>query len=104
MSRYLQFSEDHPALPGHFPGRPILPGVVLLDHVMLAAGEFLDQRDGGEWRIVQAPTVKFLRPLSPAEAVEMVFEGPAEKLRFRMVLADDPDGVVVSGTLVGTRE
>ncbi len=28
---------DHLALPGHFPGRPVVPGVVLLDQVIAAA-------------------------------------------------------------------
>lgn len=27
---------DHPSLPGHFPGNPIVPGVLLLDHVLHA--------------------------------------------------------------------
>ena len=27
---------DHPRLPGHFPGQPIVPGVVVLDHVLAA--------------------------------------------------------------------
>lgn len=104
MSRQLQFSPDHPALPGHFPGRPIVPGVVLLDHVMLAAAAFLGERDGGDWSIGQAPAVKFQRPLLPAEAVTLEFDGPAEKLRFRVVLSDDPATVVASGTLSGTRQ
>jgi acyl-coenzyme A synthetase/AMP-(fatty) acid ligase len=32
----MQFSisAEHPALPGHFPGNPIVPGVVTLDHVL----------------------------------------------------------------------
>lgn len=32
---------SHPALPGHFPGNPVVPGVVILDHVLRLAG-----RDG----------------------------------------------------------
>lgn len=29
---------DHAALPGHFPGDPIVPGAVILDHALAAAG------------------------------------------------------------------
>lgn len=30
--------EDHPSLPGHFPGNPIVPGAVTLDHALATAG------------------------------------------------------------------
>jgi 3-hydroxymyristoyl/3-hydroxydecanoyl-(acyl carrier protein) dehydratase len=32
----FQFSvgSEHPALPGHFPGHPIVPGVLVLDRVL----------------------------------------------------------------------
>jgi 3-hydroxymyristoyl/3-hydroxydecanoyl-(acyl carrier protein) dehydratase len=43
---------EHPALPGHFPGRPVVPGALLLDHVLgrrAAGGAGLPQpaRGGG---------------------------------------------------------
>jgi 3-hydroxymyristoyl/3-hydroxydecanoyl-(acyl carrier protein) dehydratase len=29
----------HPSLPGHFPGRPVIPGVVLLDELLAAVAQ-----------------------------------------------------------------
>jgi 3-hydroxymyristoyl/3-hydroxydecanoyl-(acyl carrier protein) dehydratase len=34
MESVLRIAADHPAYAGHFPGRPILPGVALLSEVM----------------------------------------------------------------------
>ncbi len=49
----------HPALPGHFPGNPVVPGVVLLEQVLRAAGV--------QQRAVRLPAVKFHAPLLPEE-------------------------------------
>ncbi len=31
--KQISISTDHPSLAGHFPGNPVVPGVVILDHV-----------------------------------------------------------------------
>ena len=31
---------NHPSLPGHFPGAPLVPGVVILDEVIAALAEW----------------------------------------------------------------
>lgn len=62
MTRFT-LPPDHPALPGHFPGRPIVPGVLLLDAVIQAAG--------GATHIRRA---KFLAPVAPGEEVEILLE------------------------------
>lgn len=33
IERVVTIPADHPSLPGHFPGRPIVPAVVILDEV-----------------------------------------------------------------------
>jgi 3-hydroxyacyl-[acyl-carrier-protein] dehydratase len=55
----------HPAFPGHFPGRPIVPGVVLLDQAILFA-ERLSGMQAGCWQVGNA---KFLSPAGPAETL-----------------------------------
>ena len=53
---------DHPSLPGHFPGAPLVPGVVILDEVVAALAEW--RRD---WHLAGIHSVKFLRPLKPEQ-------------------------------------
>lgn len=81
---------SHPSLPGHFPGRPVVPGVVLLDRVAAAVER--------EWnaRVAKLPQVKFLRPLLPGENAELVIERETGFPRFVIRCGDD---VVAKGTL-----
>jgi 3-hydroxymyristoyl/3-hydroxydecanoyl-(acyl carrier protein) dehydratase len=71
----------HAALPGHFPGRPVVPGVVLLDRIAAA----LERWRGA--RITGLPQVKFLRPLLPDQAAEVVLEDDGKSIRFRIMHA-----------------
>lgn len=57
---------DHPSLPGHFPGRPLAPGVVLLDEV---AALLLARHPG--WRLRGVPRVKFSHPVLPGDVVDV---------------------------------
>ncbi|MGZ2746060.1 AMP-binding protein [Burkholderia stagnalis] len=64
---------DHPALPGHFPGHPIVPGVVLLDHAITAIGAALN-RPLHAWRLGSA---KFPSPAAPGEPLDLAFDAAA---------------------------
>jgi 3-hydroxyacyl-[acyl-carrier-protein] dehydratase len=55
-------SADHPSLPGHFPGTPIVPGVVILDEILAALTEW---REDSHVTAIRA--VKFLAPLKPQQ-------------------------------------
>ena len=54
-----EVAADHLALPGHFPGHPIVPGVVLLELVEALLAEH-------GYRVRECPQVKFLAPVAPA--------------------------------------
>lgn len=53
---------DHPALAGHFPGNPIVPGALILDEVLRALEE-----SRGRIRLKRVVSLKFTAPLRPGE-------------------------------------
>lgn len=70
---------DHPCLPGHFPGHPIVPAVVLLEQVELALRAAL----GAGVRLSGLPSVKFLHPLAPGTPFEIRLDIDAATARFQ---------------------
>lgn len=70
---------DHPALPGHFPGKPIVPGVVLLSQVWDA----VCREAGTPLHCSGWPSVKFLAPLLPGVAFRVEVEfGTTQSAKF----------------------
>ncbi len=59
------WAPEHPAFEGHFPGDPMVPGVLLLDAVVHALCE-ASQADAGGLRV---DSVKFLAVVRPGEAL-----------------------------------
>ncbi|HET6631828.1 MAG TPA: hydroxymyristoyl-ACP dehydratase [Rhodanobacteraceae bacterium] len=65
----------HPCLAGHFPGRPLVPAVLLLEQVALA----LRAWQGGT--LARVPEAKFLAPLGPGQVATLTLD---ERLRFEI--------------------
>ena len=74
----LLIAHDHPAFAGHFPGAPIVPGVVLLDAAVYAVLQALrptPSADGDDdaKRICQVSSAKFLSPVGPGETLTITY-------------------------------
>ncbi len=64
-SRFM-IGDSHPSLAGHFPGRPLVAGVIVLEEVQNAISSF--------WPglvFSSLPQVKFVSPLLPGEWAEI---------------------------------
>lgn len=95
----LSIAADHPAYAGHFPGQPILPGVVLLD----AALHALATQQGLPGATGQIKSAKFRSPVQPGEALTLHASAmPGGGLRFeiRALDARGHERTVASGALV----
>ncbi|MGH8190050.1 MAG: hydroxymyristoyl-ACP dehydratase [Rhodanobacteraceae bacterium] len=87
----LRIQATHPALAGHFPDHPVVPGVVLLERVVAACRSWRGMRVGKF-------DAKFLQPLLPDQnaVIELREEGP--RVRFAVLRAEG--GVALArGTL-----
>lgn len=71
----LRIGAEHPALAGHFPGNPVVPGVVLLRHVADALKHWRNQP-------VSRFEVKFLAPLLPEQDAEIELRADVSRVRF----------------------
>ncbi|OZB61471.1 MAG: hydroxymyristoyl-ACP dehydratase [Lysobacterales bacterium 13-68-4] len=82
----------HPCLPGHFPGEPLVPGVVMLEAVAEALRAWRGERLA---RIAEA---KFAAPLRPGEGAEVRLSEVGGRLRFEIRRGDE---LLARGTIEG---
>jgi 3-hydroxyacyl-[acyl-carrier-protein] dehydratase len=76
----VRIASNHPSLPGHFPGQPIVPGVVLLDCVLAEAERWLQR----PVRPSSLPNAKFTAPLLPEQDAELQLKLDGNDLRFSL--------------------
>jgi acyl-CoA synthetase (AMP-forming)/AMP-acid ligase II len=82
---------DHPALPGHFPGNPIVPGVVILARIAAAIRATYPHIELGT--LLNA---RFHAPLRPDTAFDVQAQFQEEQVRFKVLLTDS-DVLIASG-------
>jgi 3-hydroxymyristoyl/3-hydroxydecanoyl-(acyl carrier protein) dehydratase len=94
----LTVPTHHPAFDGHFPGAPLLPGVVLLDEVLQAVSTESTRGDGATSRWTIA-TAKFMQPVRPGDTLTFEHESLANGA-VRFAVRSGGGRVVATGTLV----
>jgi len=77
---FFDVEPTHPSLAGHFPGDPILPGVVVLDRVLEAAEAWL----GSPLLVTALPQAKFVSPLRPGDQARVRLRLDPPSLRFEL--------------------
>jgi len=65
----LDVDEKLSILPDHFPDQPVLPGICMVQAVLLAGAK---QKNIDELRVVRLKNVKLLQPVLPEQRVEIV--------------------------------
>ncbi|RDI98885.1 hydroxymyristoyl-ACP dehydratase [Dyella solisilvae] len=82
FEREICVPAGHPSLPGHFPGAPLAPGVLLLEAVAQALRAWRGERLA---RVVDA---KFMAPLLPDERAQLSLHDVDGRVRFEIRRGD----------------
>jgi len=99
----LPVDAQHPAFAGHFPGAPIVPGVLLLDWALAA----IEEAEKISVLPGELSVVKFLQPVVPAADLSLTYlsltfsiaesgAGSSRKIIFRIACDEQ---IVASATL-----
>ena len=97
-STILPVDAQHPAFAGHFPGLPIVPGVLLIDWALAA----IQAAEGVAVLPGELSVVKFLQPVRPGADLTLIYDvakasaGNPQKINFRIECAG---ALVASGIL-----
>lgn len=93
LTTTFEVDRVHPAFAGHFPGRPILPGVALLAEVMERWLAQWPQALQAHWTF---DAVKFLAPVGPGARLTLVVRSRVRGHGFEVRFGDT---LVASGQL-----
>jgi 3-hydroxymyristoyl/3-hydroxydecanoyl-(acyl carrier protein) dehydratase len=88
----FQIDPAHACLPGHFPGHPLVPGVLLLEQVAQALRAWRGQR------VARVAEAKFVAPLLPGEMAEVTLSDNGARMRFDIRRGDT---VLARGVIEG---
>ena len=98
-------SPDEPYFPGHFPGHPVMPGVLILEALAQAAGVLVWESVPPEERnfilyLVGVERTRFKQPVYPGDRLELTAKLTARRRNFWRFDAT----AEVDGRLIATAE